>query len=581
VALKPASEIPRIVIAGASSNVGKTTVAAGLIAALRQRGLIVQPFKCGPDYVDPSYHERAAGRPCRNLDTWMLSDTQLLDSFARACQDADIAVVEGVMGLYDGSDWHDERGSTAQIAKLLAAPVLLVLDISGSARSAAAMALGYQNFDPAIAIQGVVLNFAGSERHAQGCAEAIASATALPMLGWLPRDLQLRIPERHLGLVPGGEQVDSKALIAEMATAVSARFDVAGIVAAARHAAVGVGQAAVGVASGAEGCAASTMSHRVRGAVAAVASDRGAGDTQGAVSVTSGGAREPVAVEPACGGARASAGVGAAMPAIGGGKRPLDALEAGDATRASAAVERAHDGLREAPSNTPASAKQSRPAPHRAPHPIIAVARDEAFCFYYPENLELLVEEGAKVEFFSPLRGERPAANAAGVYLGGGYPELHGPALASNTGLWNALKDLHAADAPIYAECGGFMVLTEALTDSDGDEWPMAGLLRGFACMTGKLAALGYRHATALRSNLLVESGDSLRGHEFRYSSWIRDANAADDTAAWQVRGTRGDAPIDTVGYASGNLLASYLHVHFGQRRELATRFVERLKQAV
>jgi cobyrinic acid a,c-diamide synthase len=521
VALKPASEIPRIVIAGASSNVGKTTVAAGLIAALRQRGLIVQPFKCGPDYVDPSYHERAAGRPCRNLDTWMLSDTQLLDSFARACQDADIAVVEGVMGLYDGSDWHDERGSTAQIAKLLAAPVLLVLDISGSARSAAAVALGYQNFDPAIAIQGVVLNFAGSERHAQGCAEAIASATALPMLGWLPRDLQLRIPERHLGLVPGGEQVDSDALIAEMAAAVSARFDVAGIVAAARHAAVGV------------------ESSDGRGAGAAVASDSGAGDTQGAVSVTSGGAREP------------------------------------------AAVERAHDGVREAPSGTPASAKQSRPAPGRAPHPIIAVARDEAFCFYYPENLELLIEEGAKVEFFSPLRGERPAANAAGVYLGGGYPELHGPALASNTGLWNALKDLHAADAPIYAECGGFMVLTEALTDSDGHEWPMAGLLRGFARMSGKLAALGYRHATALRSNLLVESGDSLRGHEFRYSSWIRDANVADDTAAWQVRGTRGDAPIDAVGYASGNLLASYLHVHFGQRRELATRFVERLKQAV
>src|ERR1700738_5134131 len=153
--MKRAFDVPRIVVAGASSHVGKTTITAGLISALRQQGLIVQPFKCGPDYVDPSYHERAAGRPCRNLDTWMLSDTQLLDSFARACQDADIAVVEGVMGLYDGSDWHDERGSTAQIAKLLAAPVLLVLDISGSARSAAAAALGYQNLDPAVATPGV------------------------------------------------------------------------------------------------------------------------------------------------------------------------------------------------------------------------------------------------------------------------------------------------------------------------------------------------------------------------------------------------------------------------------------------
>src|SRR6267154_4591610 len=135
--------IPRIAIGAAASSAGKTTIAAGVIAALRRQGLIVQPFKCGPDYVDPSYHERAAGRPCRNLDTWMLSDSQLLESFSRACQDADIAIVEGVMGLYDGSDWNDERGSTAQIAKLLNAPVLVVLDISGAARSAAAVALGY------------------------------------------------------------------------------------------------------------------------------------------------------------------------------------------------------------------------------------------------------------------------------------------------------------------------------------------------------------------------------------------------------------------------------------------------------
>jgi cobyrinic acid a,c-diamide synthase len=525
--LKTTSEIPRIVIAGASSNVGKTTVTAGLIAALRQRGLIVQPFKCGPDYVDPSYHERAAGRPCRNLDTWMLKDSQLLDSFARACQDADIAVVEGVMGLYDGSDWHDEHGSTAQIAKLLNAPVLLVLDIAGSARSAAAAALGYQHFDPAVAIRGVVLNFAGSERHAQGCAEAIANATALPMLGWLPRELQLRIPERHLGLVPGGEQVNSDALIAEMATAVGARFDVAGVVEVARLAA-----------AGGEGGNARRAPCFAAGGGGSLTAD-GAAASVGGVPP-----RRPAAVE----------------------------LARGAALTADGAVARAGAAPRERePAHPPVTAT-------RAQRPIIAVARDEAFCFYYPENLELLVEEGAEVQFFSPLRGERPAANAAGVYLGGGYPELHGPALASNTGLWSALKDLHTADAPIYAECGGFMVLTEGLTDSEGHSWPMAGLLPGFARMSGKLAALGYRHATALRSNLLAEPGDSLRGHEFRYSSWVRGANIADDTAAWQVRGTRDDAPTDVVGYTRGNLLASYLHVHFGQRRELATRFVERLR---
>ncbi len=488
--MKRAFDVPRIIIAGVSSNVGKTTITAGLIAALRQQGLTVQPFKCGPDYVDPSYHERAAGRPCRNLDTWMLSDAQLLESFARACQDADIAVVEGVMGLYDGSDWHDERGSTAQIAKLLNAPVFLVIDISGSARSAAAAVLGYQHFDPAVAILGVLLNFAGSERHAHGCAEAIERATALPMLGWLPRDMQLQIPERHLGLVPGGEQVDSGALITQMAEAVSARFDVAGV---------------VGVA---------------RGAVSARATDAGAGGGAGS---------------------------------------------AGDM-----------DIHRVGPS--PSHVSNAR---RGASRPTIAVARDEAFCFYYPENLELLIEEGAAVEFFSPLRGERPAPGATGVYLGGGYPELHGPALTSNTGLWSALRDMHAANIPIYAECGGFMVLTEGLTDWEGHSWPMGGLLPGFARMSGKLAALGYRHATALRANLLAEPGETLRGHEFRYSSWVRDTNVADDTAAWRLKGTRGDVPNDAVGYARGNLLASYLHVHFGQGPELARRFVRRLNRAV
>jgi cobyrinic acid a,c-diamide synthase len=501
--------IPRIVIAGASSNVGKTTVTAGLIAALRQEGLAVQPFKCGPDYIDPSYHERAAGRPCRNLDTWMLSDEQLLASFARACQGVDIAVIEGVMGLYDGSDWHDERGSTAQIAKLLCAPVLLVLDISGSARSAAAAVLGYKSFDPAVTLSGVVLNFAGSERHARGCAEAIGHSTGLPMLGWLPRELRLRIPERHLGLVPGGEQVDSAALIAEMAAAVSERFDVAGIVEIARRVPGGGGSAG------------------------------GAGGFGG----------QPVSDAPDIAGrAGASGGLGAS-----GAARPLDN-----------------------PNAPPPSVAGAGPRSSR--RPIIAVARDEAFCFYYPENLELLIEAGAEVEFFSPLRGERPAANAAGVYLGGGYPELHGPTLASNTGLWNTLQDLHASDAAIYAECGGFMVLTQALEDSEGHSWPMAGLLPGIARMSGKLAALGYRQATALRTNLLAEAGESLRGHEFRYSTWVRDTPLTADTAAWRVSGARPDTPVDVIGYARGNLLASYLHVHFGQSHELARRFVHRLQ---
>jgi cobyrinic acid a,c-diamide synthase len=458
--------VPRIVIAAAASGAGKTTIAAGLIAALRGQGLIVQPFKCGPDYIDPSYHERAAGRPCRNLDAWMLDAAQLLEGFSRACGDADIAVIEGVMGLFDGSNWHDERASTAHIAKLLGAPVLLVVDIAGAARSAAAVVLGCQHFDRELALRGVVLNFAGSEGHANGCAGAITTITGLPSLGWLPRDSKLQIPERHLGLVPGGEHLGSSSLIADIADAVTQRFDLAAVIEIAR--------------------------------------------TAGAMP-----------------------GISVAAPVV--------HREAG------------------------------------ARRPVIAVARDDAFCFYYPENLELLTEAGAAIEFFSPLKGEQPGPNAAGVYLGGGYPELHASELASNAGLWHALKELRARDAPIYAECGGFMVLTQGLIDCGGRRWPMAGLIPGVARMTDKLAALGYRHAAALHPNLLTDGGDELRGHEFRYSTWVCDEPIADDDIAWQVRGARAEAPADSGGFVSGNLLASYVHIHFAQRAGIARRFVEKL----
>jgi cobyrinic acid a,c-diamide synthase len=456
--------LPRVAIAGAASSVGKTTVAVGLIAAWRRAGTIVQPFKCGPDYIDPSYHARAANRPCRNLDAWMLNDQQLTDGFSRACADAEIAVIEGVMGLFDGSNWQDERASTAQIAKLLEVPVILVVDISGAARSAAAVVLGCQHFDPAVPIRAVILNFAGSEGHAKGCAQAITSITGLPVVGWLPRNPALQIPERHLGLVPGSENADSNLLIEAIADEVTQRFDLAAI-------------------------------ERVA---------RSAGESPGFMTA---------------------------------GKTP----------------QRVTTG------------------------PTLAVARDEAFCFYYPENIELIVEAGAQIEYFSPLRGEAPSQHAAGVYLGGGYPELHASKLADNEALRNGLLRLHALDAPIYAECGGFMLLTQGLIDRAGRSWQMAGLVPGIARMTDKIAALGYRYATAARSNLLCEAGEVLRGHEFRYSVWEGGESDCAKDRAWQLRGSHAEARVDAGGFAHGNLLASYVHIHFGQRPEIAERLVARL----
>lgn len=461
--------IPRLLVAGAASNVGKTTVSAGLIAALRARGLVVQPFKCGPDYIDPTWHTAAAGRPCRSLDSWMLDEAMLLESFVRACRGADVAIIEGVMGLFDGCDWEDARGSSAQIAKLLGAPMMLVADIAAAARSAAVPVLGCRQFDPEVPLAAVALNLAGSESHAKGCGEAISSRSGLPVVGWLPREERLRVPERHLGLVSGEEHPDPLALVTRIGAEVEARFDM---------------QAVLGIARKAQ----------------------------------------PIAA--------------------------TEGLWAQSARGAGATV---------------------------TPGRVLAVARDAAFCFYYPENLELLQAAGAEIEFFSPIGGEAPSVRAAGVYLGGGYPELHAPAIAANAALWQALRRLRASDAPIYAECGGFMALTEALVDLDGRRWPMAGLIPGCVRMSRKLAALGYRHATALRSNLLVDTGQSLRGHEFRYSTWENDAEATGAASAWRARGS-GGGHAASVGFADGNLLGSYVHVHFGQCPEIAARFVGRLK---
>lgn len=459
--------VPTLVVAATGSGCGKTTVTAGLIAALRRRGLVVQPFKCGPDYIDPGYHTRAAGRPCRNLDSWMLDDAQVAAAFTRACRGADIAVVEGVMGLFDGSDFTHERASAAQLAKLLGAPVLLVLDISGAARSAAASAFGFARLDPALRVGGCVLNLAGGETHARGCATAIQQLAGLPTLGWLPRDPALRVPERHLGLETAGEQAGLDHLLATLAAAVGQRFDLDALLALARTA----------------------------------------------------------------------TGPAEAAPAL-----------------------------------------VTAPAP-RADAPLLAVARDAAFCFYYPDNLDLLAAAGARLAFFSPVAGERLPAGAAGVYLGGGYPELHAPALAANTGFLADLRALHARGAPLFAECGGFMVLAEALVDLEGRRWPLAGLVPGAVRMTPQLAALGYRHATARAENLLAPAGTTLRGHEFHYSVW-EPLPGAPLSPAWALRGTAAGEPGLAAGFASGNLLASYLHLHFGQDAALAPRFVDRLRAA-
>jgi cobyrinic acid a,c-diamide synthase len=426
----------------------------------------------------------------------MLTDEQVVAAFHRACTGADLAVVEGVMGLFDGSDYDGERASAAQIAKLLGAPVLLVLDISGAARSAAATALGFAQFDPALHLGGFVLNYAGSESHARGCSGPIARTTGRPVLGWLQKQDSLRAPERHLGLVPAGESLAEHQRLEILADTLERHFDIEAIL------------------------------------------------NLAATATT-----PPVAQ--------------ASLPAS-----PASAsVPAHDVRRLSSDVR---------PPSSVISPQSSVIRPPPSIRPTLAVARDGAFCFYYPDNLDLLAAAGARLAFFSPVAGEAPSPEAAGVYLGGGYPELHAATISANTGFRDALRALHARGAPVFAECGGFMVLTEALVDLDGRRWPMVGLVPGEARMTAKLAALGYRHATALADNLLVPAGTTLRGHEFHYSVWDAPDRALAH-AAWRLRGTRTDAPETCAGYAERGLLASYLHLPFAQNPALAARLVARL----
>ncbi len=465
----------RLVIAGVRSGVGKTTVTAGLIAALVRRGLVVQPFKTGPDYIDPTYHTLAAGRPCRNLDTWMVPLDRVQALFAHVAGQVDLAVVEGVMGLFDGFSYEGEEGSTAQVAKLLGAPVILMLDASKMARSAGALALGYQQFDPDLPLAGFIVNKVGSDRHGQGVATAIERATGLPALGWLTRDSELEIPERHLGLVPTAEPGRWQAFIEATADRIERAVDL----------------------------------------------DR--------------------------------------LLAMAGEAPPLTAPtleDLGPAFRWS----------------SPANQLTNEPSLGRT-KPIVAVARDEAFNFTYEDNLDLLRAAGAELAFFSPLQDGTLPPDTGGVMLSGGFPEMYAAQLAANSEILEALRAAYRQDIPIYAECGGLMYLTESITDLDGNEHRMVGLLPGQSVMTRRRLTLGYRQAQAVGDSWLLSAGETVRGHEFHYSTW--ENRPAELPPAFHLFPRSGEGEPRPDGANLGNLWASYVHLHFWGRPELATRFVE------
>jgi cobyrinic acid a,c-diamide synthase len=453
--------VPRLLLAAPMSGSGKTTIMAGLVAACVARGLRVAPFKVGPDYIDPSYHTLAAGRACHNLDAWMLPPDLISALLARRAHDADLALIEGVMGLFDGYGGEDDTGSSAHIARLTGTPVLLVLDVRAQARTAAALVQGLRDFDPHTRVAGVILNRVGSAKHAQMVTAAIEGHVGLPVVGALGRTDALNLPERHLGLVPTAEPGRWQAWLEQARTLVTEQVD----------------------------------------------------------------------------------------------------------------LERVLELARSAPSitDTPAPITDT-PAPITdTPAPVIAVAQDAAFSFLYEDNLDMLREAGAKLVPFSPLTDTALPPGTQALFLCGGFPELYATDLADNAAMREQIRQAAAAGMPIYAECGGLMYLTETLVDAEGHTYPMVGVLPGHSQMTSRLT-LGYRTIQAHATNWLLQPGETLRGHEFHYSTWEREA--ANIPPAYTILPDKWRSEPSPDGALLGNVLASYVHLHFLAHPELAARFV-------
>ena len=428
-------------IAGTSSGVGKTTVTLALLAAMRRRGLSCQPFKGGPDFLDTTHHTRVSGRPARNLDTWLLPHATNRELFAAATADADAAIVEGMMGLFDGAfdpaDPASEAGSSAELARLLELPIVLVVDASKSARSIAALVLGFELFDPTLPLAGVILNRVASARHLAMLTQAIEARCKTPLLGSVPRTPEIAIPERHLGLHAAAlDPADLEPEIARLADLAEAHLNVSRI------------------------------------------------------------------------------------------------LELESPRIAAAPVQQAPTVVR------------------------IGVAQDQAFSFYYQENLDLLRRHGAELVPFSPIEDTALPPGLDALYFGGGYPELHAVALNRNSAMLACVRGFAQSGEPIYAECGGMIYLAESVRTSEAT-LPLTGVLPLEVEMTPRLVDFGYTTVTFTRDCLLGPAGTVIRGHSFHYS---RLAGPPACETAYTL--LKSDKPEGFTNPA-GNVLASYIHLHF------------------
>ncbi len=509
------------IIAGTHSGVGKTTIAIGLMTALRKRGFTVQPFKAGPDYIDPSFHRIVCGRPSYNLDTWMMGVDGVKKTFVKAMQvipphpplvkggrgDFRVGIIEGVMGLFDGkedsmdSSPNSSSGSTAHIAKVLGLPVILVVDAKAVAQSAGAIVFGFERFDPDVKIAGVIFNRVGSERHFEMLKTAVEKRCRAKVLGYIPGDEEISLPERHLGLMMAGDRVVSgqwAVVIKRLVGLIERSVDVEGVLRIADS---------------------KSMYRKFKPRFF--------------------------------------------------GLRSFVSLRTGsqnDNHQQKCHSERSEE------SNLKIHNQKSK-------IPKIAVAIDNAFCFYYQENLDILRKFGAEIVSFSPLKDKRLPENINGIYLGGGYPELYAKKLESNRILRRDIKDFADKGLPIYAECGGLMYLGKRLKDLKGKAYKMVGIFPWVSRMCGRIKSLGYREIKAIDGCPFLKKGHRIRGHEFHYSEI--DEPSRSIKRVYQLAYNPSAPPFRKggqggfEGYLYKNTLCSYVHLHFGSNPEFAKRFVK------
>ena len=429
-----------LILAGTQSSSGKTAVASLLLAAFAERGIPTQPFKVGPDFIDPAYHATYAANCCRNLDTWLMGVNEVREEVRRHGA-GKIGLVEGVMGLFDGGVANSSDGSTLEISELLGWPILLILPSAKAGRSLAATLRGFLEEAGPSRIAGVILNQVSGDSHRSYLCEALAPLK-IPVLGALPQLDALHWPERHLGLQAAQERTLPSRK--EMAALAEAHLDIDAILAQ---------------------------------------------------------------LQPA-----------------------------------------------------PAAPPVVLPVPRKR----VAVARDEAFHFYYASNLDYLRESGLDPVEFSPLHDQKLPADISGLIFGGGFPEIFGTALAENSTMRRVVKSAIENGLPCYAECGGLMYLAEEIVELTGKRLPMAGLVPGAVTMTRNLQNFGY---------CLAETNESkapYHGHEFHYSRWEREEECSN---RWQVRRRRG-GPGRSEGYQAHRLQASYVHLFWKQSPGLFSHFL-------